>query len=78
MHEAAVTLGAAYEQLCQRYGVRPPMGAGLIPGYDWQTEDSAAALAPDVAARAAAHGAAMSLDDALDYILDLLPAPPAG
>lgn len=62
--EAAATLVAAYESLCSRYGVRPPaFFEDLTPQLSRRELDTSGY--PDAMAR----GAAMSLEEALDFIM---------
>ncbi|MGH2401954.1 MAG: hypothetical protein ACRDE6_04525, partial [Candidatus Limnocylindria bacterium] len=63
MPREAITILAAFEALCARYGVRPPAFIEEItPGADIPTID----LDDDL--EAAARGAAMSFDEAVDYV----------
>jgi predicted ATPase len=70
--EAAATVSAAYEALCSRYGVRPPaFFEEMTPVLHRRILDTSAH--PEAMAR----GAAMSLDEVLDFIMrisaELLP-----
>jgi hypothetical protein len=72
--DVAVTIDAAFNALCDRYGVRPPGGLGLLPGVRESVHQARTRLSEDAAARAAAVGRAMTLDEALDYSVALLRA----
>jgi hypothetical protein len=72
--DVAVTIDAAFNALCDRYGVRPPGGLGLLPGVPESGANARARLGEEAAARAAAVGRAMTLDEALDYSVALMRA----
>jgi predicted ATPase/class 3 adenylate cyclase len=66
MREEAVTVAAAYDALCSRYGVQPPAHLEeLVPALAGQ----ALMIDADAHPEAAARGAAMSLDEVVDFIM---------
>jgi predicted ATPase len=66
MPEEAVTIAAAYDALCGRYGVQPPaFFEELTPGLGGRH----LAVDTDRHRDAAARGAAMSLDETIDFIV---------
>jgi hypothetical protein len=66
LQEEAVTVDAAYDALCSRYGVQPPAHfEEMIPVLAGQAPLIDADAYPDAAAR----GAAMSLDEVVDFIM---------
>jgi hypothetical protein len=63
--EEAVTIAAAYDALCDRYGVQPPaFFEELTPGLDAHAMDVDAGEYPEAAAR----GAEMTLDETIDFM----------
>jgi len=77
--EIAAILMGAFESLCQRYGVRPPLGLAEMIGRKEPTAQLAERLTPDELATATARGARMSLGEAMEIVVDLferLPASP--
>ncbi len=63
--EAAVAVAAAYDALCDRYGVQPPaFFEDMTPGLDGQAMELNAARHPEAAAR----GAEMTLDETIDFL----------
>lgn len=69
--EAAAMLGA-FEALCELYGVRPPAGLSFlvhIVGSPW--EKALAALGQGEYDEAFAEGARMTMDEAVDYLVEL-------
>jgi len=66
LREEAVTVAAAYDALCGRYGVQPPTNfEEMIPVFAGQAPKIDADAHPEAAAR----GAAMSLDEVVDFIM---------
>jgi predicted ATPase/class 3 adenylate cyclase len=77
VEEAAVVMGA-FDALCERYGVRPPIGLAEMIGRAEPTAQLADLLTPEVLAAATARGHRMSLDEAVAIAVDLLAElPPA-
>ncbi len=74
--DAAVILGA-FESLCQRYGVRPPVGLAALIGSADPLERVREALDPATFDEAFARGSRMSLGEAIDLIVRLADAIPA-
>ena len=74
--DAAVLLGAS-ESLSERYGVRPPAGLAWLIGSQSPHEQVEAALEPDVLAAALERGRRLSLDEAVDLILEIETGLPA-
>jgi hypothetical protein len=77
--EVGAILMGAFESLCQRYGVRPPLGLAEMIGRKDPTAQLAEQLPPDELARATGRGARMSLGEAMEIVVDLferLPEPP--
>jgi hypothetical protein len=75
--DAAIILGA-FESLCERYGVRPPVGLAALIGMADPRERVSEALDPATLADALALGGRMSLGEAVDLIARLVDAIPAG
>ncbi len=70
--DAAVILGA-FDGLCERYGVRPPLGLAEIIRQAGPLERARAVLDPDVMAAALERGRRMSLDDVMVIVEALAP-----
>jgi hypothetical protein len=68
--EAAVIMGA-FEALCERYGVRPPLGLGSFIRNAEPLEHARAALDPDEFDAAFERGRRMTLAEAMELIADL-------
>ncbi len=68
--DAAVLLGAT-ETLSERYGVTPPAGLAWLIQSRSPDERVAALLEPDVLAAALERGRRLSLDDAIDLIVEI-------
>jgi hypothetical protein len=67
MPREAIIIHAAFEALCARYGVRPPAFLEeLTPGV------SRVQIDPADDPEAAARGAAMSYDEAVDYVTGVI------
>jgi hypothetical protein len=74
--DAAIILGA-FDTLCERYGVRPPVGLAALIGMADPRERVSEALDPTTLADALAVGGRMSLGEAVDLIARLVEAIPA-
>jgi predicted ATPase/class 3 adenylate cyclase len=74
--EVAAVLMGAFESLCERYGVRPPLGLAEMIGRKEPTAQLVEQLEPEELAAATARGARMSLDDAIELVVDLLDSLP--
>jgi hypothetical protein len=75
--EAAVVMGA-FEGLCERYGVRPPVGLDVLiretdPGVRAQ-----GLLGPAAFAEAFERGQRMTIDEAMDLVVRIGDAVPPG
>jgi predicted ATPase len=75
--DAAMILGA-FESMCERYGVRPPVGLAALIGFADPLERARQTLDPATFADAFARGGRMSLGEAIDLIAGLADAIPAG
>jgi predicted ATPase/class 3 adenylate cyclase len=69
--EDAAVLMAAFDALCERYGVRPPLGLAQMIGRAEPNDQIKARLPADVLAAATERGRRMSLDDAIKIVVDL-------
>ena len=66
--DAAVALGA-YHALCDVHGVQPPAGIGQLISWSGVEERTIEALSDEVYAEATRRGAAMSLDEAIAFVI---------
>lgn len=71
MSEEAATLMGAFENLCDVHGVRPPAGIGQLIADSRLEQRAYEELASDQRAEAVARGRAMSLDDAVAYLVEM-------
>jgi hypothetical protein len=69
MREEAVTVAAAYDALCSRYGVQPPANFDEIIPVLAGLAGQAGMIDADAHPEAAARGAGMSLDEAVDFVM---------
>jgi hypothetical protein len=67
----AATIMGAFEALCERYGVRPPVGLARIIGVAAPLEQARAALDPDEFAAAFERGRRMTLAEAMELIAEV-------
>jgi tetratricopeptide (TPR) repeat protein len=68
-NQEAATLMGAYHQLCDLHGVQPPAGIGQIILWSRVEERSIEALSSGDYAAAMQRGRAMSLDDAVAFVM---------
>jgi predicted ATPase/class 3 adenylate cyclase len=68
---AAATIYAAYEAHCRRYGVRPPLNPEAWMGIDLEIDRVLAELPAGATPEDAERGAAMTTDEAIEYITEL-------
>ena len=68
--EAATILGA-YESLSRRYGVRMPQNLQEAQALRDPLEQVAAAISAEVCEDARNRGASMSIDEVVDFVMDL-------
>jgi predicted ATPase/class 3 adenylate cyclase len=68
--DGAVAAGA-FEALCERYGVRPPAGLDRFLRVEAAFKSLAVALGPETYEAAYDRGRRMSLDEAVDLVVDL-------
>ena len=66
----AVVLHGAFEALASRHGVRPPSGLAEVMGFFWRPEELIETLGRASWDEAMAAGARMSLDEAVDYVVE--------
>ncbi len=77
IEEAAVIMGA-FEGLCERYGVRPPLGLEQLLRTTDPTVRLQSLLEPATLAAALDRGRRMSIDEAMDLVVHIGDAVPAG
>jgi tetratricopeptide (TPR) repeat protein len=70
--DAAATVLGAYHALCDLHGVQPPAGIGALILESGVDERAMAALSSEQHAAAARRGAAMSLDEAVAFLVAAL------
>jgi predicted ATPase/class 3 adenylate cyclase len=70
-HEEAATVMGAFGHLCDLHGVQPPAGIGMLIADSRVEQRAFDALASEQYAEAVRRGAAMSLDDAVAYIVEV-------
>jgi predicted ATPase/class 3 adenylate cyclase len=69
-NEEAATLMGAFDSLCELHGVQPPAGMGALIFESRVVERAVAALTSEQSAAAVLRGRAMSLDDAVNYVIE--------
>ena len=72
LNEEAATAMGAFENLCEVHGVRPPAGIGMFIASSNLEERAYASLTADQHAAAVRRGKAMSLDEAVTYVVNVI------
>jgi predicted ATPase/class 3 adenylate cyclase len=69
--EDGAVVAGAFEALCERYGVRPPAGLDRFLRVEEAFKSLAASLGPETYEAAYDRGRRLSLDEAVDLVVDL-------
>jgi len=72
LYHQAATVRGAFDALCHRYGVRPPTPLEQIILPNWSSESVAATIGAEAFEAARTRGAAMTLDEVVDYVIGTL------